>query len=294
MSIYRIDGDSRNYAYGIDGSDLAQAFDIDKNQLLDTTPPVPPVKQSLNVMSYNVQYFTGRNSDVQMQQSILETYTPSIIGMQEFSTTGATPSVGQTVLSDFPIILNSNPVVSMSGLGLASKLPLYGSKTQKYATQDPDDMTRYGVERAYIKTYFDFNNKKICFINTHLSVLNLAPIYGQMAELFALAEQEDYVIITGDFNTWFSAFTNTIYVNTYKQFVDAGYKLANNSPTVGITNTYSNLTDVTTLSGMRSNPDSIIVSGNIDIDSVVFDTIKLSNLDGNTIDHIAVVATLLI
>lgn len=284
MAVYNITGESLNNVYDVDGISLSQAYDISGNPLITAPQPI-------TVMSYNVQWFTGINSQTVMQQKIINDNKPSIIGMQELSQNGSIPTVGNTVLSEYGTKILSN---HKNYLGIASKLRLYDTVVADFVNQDPEDISRYGETRAYMKTYFDFNGKKVCLINTHLAVITASYIYAQMNEVFSLAEGEDYVIITGDFNTWFSAFTSDVYENTFKQFVDAGYKMVNNSPNSGITNTYSNLTDVTSLSDMRSNPDSIIVSGNIGIDARVFDTTKFSYLNGDVIDHIPVVATLLI
>lgn len=284
MSVFNVLGSPTDVAYAVGGTTLSQAYDIDRNPLLGTRLP-------LNVMTYNVQWFTRINSQTAMQRSIIDRYTPSIIGMQEFSLDGNIPAIGQQVLSDYSTIVLSNHV---NYLGIASKLPLTGTTSTDFVNQDPEDMSRYGETRAYMKTYFTFNGKRICFINTHLAVITASYIYAQMAEVFAIAEQEEYVIITADFNTNFSSFSGVTYQNTFKQFVDAGYNLVNNAPDVGITNTYSSSATATSLSQLTSNPDSIIVSHNIGIANRYFDTTKFSYLDGNPIDHIAVAATLMI
>jgi len=282
MGVYPIDGQSTNTAYKIDGTRLAQAYDIGKNPLIST-------KQRFNVMTYNVQWFTGINSQVSMQQKILSNNNPDIIGLQELTQNGIIPSVGKTVLSEYTTILSNHN----NYLGISSRLPLYDTVVTDFVNQDPYDMSQLNETRAYIKTYFDFNGKRICFINSHLC-LTTSYIYLQMKELFDIAEEEEYVIITADFNTSFQLFSSLRYINTYKQFVDAGYNLVNNSPTSGITKTYSDSATATSLSQFISNTDSIIVSGNIDIEHTNFDTTKLQYLNGDSIDHIAVAATLLI
>lgn len=283
MSVYSLTGSATDVAYDITGVQLSQAYDIEQNPLLSRLP--------LTVMTYNVQWFTLLNGQTEMQQHIIDTYNPSIIGLQELSTDGNVPAVGQTVLSDYSTIVLSN---HKNYLGIASKIALSGTTSTDFTNQDPEDISRYNETRAYMKTYFTFNNKRICLINTHLAVITASYIYAQMAEVFALAEQEEYVIITADFNTKFTSFSSEIYANTFKRFVDAGYNLVNNAPDVGITKTFSSETSATELSDLMSNPDSIIVSHNIDIESRYFDTTKFSYLDGNPIDHIAVAATLLI
>ena len=292
MSAYNINGTEIFSAYNYGGTLLNQAYDINGNPLFGGDPPIPPepVKQSITIMSYNVQWFTGINSQTAMQQNIINTYNPSIIGLQELTTDGVIPTVGRNVLTNYTYKQLSN---HKNYLGIASKLPLYNITIADFVSQDPDDMTRFNETRAYIKAYFDFNGKQICLINTHLA-LTRSYIYNQINEIFNIAENEEYVIITGDFNTNFNSFSTEFYENTYKQFVDAGYNLINNSPDVGITNTYSSSTTVSSLAEMSTNPDSIIVSGNIEVEERIFDTIKFTYLNGDAFDHLAVVATLLI
>lgn len=292
MSIYNINGTEIFSAHNYSGTLLNQAYDINDNPLFGGDPPIPsePVKQSITIMSYNVQWFTGINSQTVMQQNIINTYNPSIIGLQELTTDGVIPAVGRSVLANYPYTQLSN---HKNYLGIASKLPLYNITIADFVSQDPDDMTRFNETRAYIKAYFDFNGKQICLINTHLA-LTRSYIYNQINEIFNLAENEEYVIITGDFNTGFSSFSTEFYENTFKQFVDAGYNLVNNSPDVGITNTYSGSKTVSSLAEMSTNPDSIIVSGNIEVEERIFDTIKFTYLNGDIFDHLAVIAKLLI
>lgn len=283
--VYSIDGQLYITAFNMSGETPSYVYDINKNILL------PTELKPLNVMSYNVQWFEKINGQVAMQEKIINDNNPCIIGFQEFSKQKTVPSVGQTVLVDYPYITFSN---HMNYLAVVSKINLYNTTTADFVAQSPYDMEMYGETRAYIKTYFQFNGKEVCLINTHLAVATAPYIYAQMSEVFALAEQEEYVIITGDFNTGFASFYGDVYRNTFQQFVDAGYHLVNNSPDSGITKTYCGNTTATSLADFSSNPDSIIVSGNIGIQDRVFDTTKLQYLDGNPIDHIAVAATLLI
>lgn len=284
MAIYDKNGNPISGAFDVAGETLGQVYDIEKNPLIDG-------KMSLKVMTYNAQWFTKINAQAAMQAAIINKYDADIIGFQEFSQDGIVPEVGQGVLTRYDDIRLSN---HMNYLGIASKIDLYNVTSTDFVNQDPEDISRYGETRAYMKAYFDFNDKTICFINTHLAVITPSYIYAQMGELFDLAEDEEYVIITADFNTSFSSFSSETYLNTFKQFVDGGYNLANNSPAAGITNTFSSLTTAASLADLKTNPDSIITSANIDIKNRTFDTIKLDYLDGNPIDHIAVAANLLI
>lgn len=284
MAVYGINGGALDYVYDVAGAILQQAYDVAGNGLIDGPVVIP----SLVVMSYNVQDFTGINAQQALQNAIVNTYDADIIGIQEFYKQDVVPDIAANMLASYAHLYRST---HKNFNAIASQKNLYSITIADYASQDPEDMSRYSETRCYIKGYFTWAGRQICFINTHLCYLTDSYKYAQMAELFALAQQEDYVIITGDFNFFALAADEPDYINMYKQFVDAGYKLADCTEQ-GFVKTYSNLTSAASLADFRSAADNIIVSSNINIDSVVFDTTKLSYLDGNVIDHIPVIATL--
>lgn len=280
MAIYNNDGEELFSAYTVNGANLDTAYDKDGNIIFAS---------HLTVMTYNVQWFTKINSQQEMQQKIISDYDAHLIGVQELSQNGTIPSVGQTVFAPYQYQQLSN---HKNYLGMMSKLPLSNIVIADYETQDPEDMSRYNETRAYMMADFAYGGKTITWINTHLCYLNATPKYAQMAELFAIAEQKEYCIITGDFNNYAESISDDDYVNMFKQYVDAGYNLANCSPLAGFTKTCSELTTATTTADLMNAADGIITSGNIDIESVIFDTTKFSYLDGNPIDHIPVIAEL--
>ena len=285
MSAYNKSGDSLLSVYDLEGVTLNQAYDIQGNELYQNSI-------SLKVMSYNCRWFRDFNSQQQMQATIFNSNNADLIGFQEFSTDGTIAQVGQNVLTAYDTIRLSN---HKNYLAMASKsITLTDFVIADFIAQDPEDASRYNETRAYMKCYFVIGNKRICWINTHLAYLTASYKYAQMEEVFNLAESEEYVIITGDFNSFNESLSDVEYVNMYKQFVDAGYNLANNSPTAGITNTYTSAISAIDLSEFMYPPDTIITSDNIDIADVVFDTTKLNYYDGTSIDHIPVVATLYI
>ena len=280
--IYNKSGSTIYTAYDKSGSIIDSAYDVDGNTVF---------QRQLKVMTYNVQGWQGINSQQTMQNAIFGTYDADIVGIQEFCSDGSIPSIASNALSSYP---NLQLTEHINYNAVASKQTISNWVIADYETQDPYDISTWNETRSYMKGYFTFHGKQIAIINTHLCVQNSAPRYAQAAELFALAEAEDYCIITGDFNSTTAPLTvnDDDYKYIYKPFVDAGYNLANNSPTAGFTNTHSTATSVASLSALTSALDSIIVSGNIDIDSVVFDPTKLSYENGQKFDHIPVIATL--
>lgn len=280
MAVYNISGWKTYAVESIGGQKLSEAYDLSGNQML---------QNRLKVMSYNVQHFTGINSQAEMQSKIISDNTPDIISFQEFSDTRAVPTVGQAVLVEYPYVYISD---HLNYLSVASKIPLRDITCVDYQIQDPEEMTRWGETRAYFKAYFRFNGKNICFINTHLAVLDESVRNAQFLELVDMAMGEGYVIIAGDFNTTYSDFTSDTYINTTKKFLDAKYEVFNSTPSVGITKTWTGITSAVSLADFTANPDNIFTSSNIHIQQRTFDTTKLSYLDGNPIDHIAMVAML--
>ena len=279
MAIYDINGNSVPMVSGIDGSVLDQAYDINGNPLIN----------SVVVMTYNVQRCRGINSQKAMQDAIFELYDADIIGLQELGTDTSLPST-LSALNGYAVKQfsdHNNKVLMVKKTGSLSNVVI-----ADFVNQDPLDMSTYGETRAYIKADMAVGGKTISWINTHLCYLTPSYKYLQMAEIFNLAEQCEYCIITGDFNSQTVNTTSDDYLNMYKQFVDAGYNLANNSPTAGFQNTYANSATASSLSDLTDAPDTIITSSNISINNVIFDTTKFSYLNGSVVDHIPVIAEL--
>ena len=279
--IYDKDGTQLYAAYEKDGSELTEVYDVNGNVVFAEDI-------YLKVMTYNVQWFTGINGQLTMQQSIINNYNANIIGVQEISTNGTVPSVGQTVFSSYQYQQLSN---HKNYIAMMSKFPLSNVVVADFENQDPYDMTQYSETRAYMMADISVGGKTITWINTHLC---LTPEYQylQMKEIFDIMETKEYAIATGDFNIKpYTSISDDAYVNMVKQFADAGYNVANNKAT-GHTNTHTSATTATSLADLVSPHDDIITTGNIDILNVVFDITKFNYLNGNPIDHIPVIAEL--
>ena len=281
MPVYDINGTNIMTVYDKNGNPLTQAYDVNGSQLLDAN--------DLAVMTYNVQRFRGINSQQAMQDQIINTYKPTIIGMQELGNS-TLPSIGVNMLADYSVKRLSNHTNKI--MMVTKSLTLNNLVIADFTNQDPLDLSMWNETRAYMKAEITVGDKIITWINTHLCFMTQSVKWLQMNEIFELAEQCDYCIITGDFNSQTVNATSDDYLNMYKQFVDAGYNLANNSPSSGFTNTFTNATTASALSDLTDAPDTIIVSSNITINSVTFDTTKFSYLNGQAIDHIPIYAEL--
>ena len=283
MAIYDKSGNLLNSGYNVNGESLQNAYDKNGDVIFPTT-------LTIKVMTYNWQWLQSFNSQQTMQTAIIQNNNADIIGFQEFSKSSSVPTVGANALIGYRTIRLSN---HYNYNALVSKNIILSDITiADFQTQDQYDIDTYNETRCYMKCYLTIGEKTICWINTHLCYHTDVSKYAQMAEIFALAEQEDYCIITGDFNSYALSVSDSDYINMFKQFVDAGYNLANSTAEQGFTKTWTDSSVATSPSQMTYATDNIICSGNIDINDIVFDTTKFSYLNGQSIDHIPIIATL--
>ena len=237
----------------------------------------------LKVMTYNVQWFSGINNQLAMQEKIVSKYHAPIICLQELTTTGKISSVGKTALADYKYQYQSD---HKNYLGIASQYKLKNVRSRDFRHQDPEDMERYGETRAYMTAVLEIDGKRIKLINTHLCFRTPEVKYQQMREIFSSAKRAEYAIITGDFNYFVE------YEEMYKQFADAGFHLANCGTKA--VKTWTEKANPKRLSQFTYPTDNIITSGNIRIKKAMFDRTKLKYENGDPVDHIPVVARLYI
>lgn len=280
MAIYDISGNNLNTIYDKDGNQLSQAYDKDGNELI-VTPPAPT--SNFVVMSYNVQWFQGLNSNQAMQESILGTYDADIIGFQEFQryNQSSIPALATTLLS------NDYPYLEMGNYGnknaLASKYELTDFTTVPHTTQTMDG-------QSYSTATITVDGKEILLVVSHVTTSDYeATKVEQVEEIFDVVQEAEYFIIMADFNTVCKSVNDTEYTTIMKQFIDAGYNSANCSAQHGFLNTW---TSGSTSSGTWYPCDHIITSSNISIDNVIVDTTKIDMASGQSIDHLPIIAEL--
>lgn len=274
MAVYNVDGQQITSVYDVDGQSLEQAYDILGNELLEDQP----VSDALTVMTYNVQWWSGLNSNVEMQESIIDRYSAQIIGLQELRTSMGT--VGEQVLADYPYQFLG---VQTNKTGLVSKINLTNINAGVFATQASET-------RGWQSATFTYNGKQIFWLNVHLETSSYESVkVAQAQEVFNMVQGKEYFIITGDFNTVCKSVNDTEYTTIMKQFIDAGYHSANCSQQHGFINTW---TSGSTVAGTWYPCDHIITSANITIDSVTADTTKIdvAAQTGQSIDHIPLIA----
>lgn len=243
---------------------------------------------TLKVMTYNLQWFAGINGQLEMQKKIIDRHKPDIIGLQELTKDGKICSAGRAMLAGYPYLYLSK---HKNYIGIASKYALTNVKAKDFRHQDRQDKAKYGETRAYIRSRLKMYGKTITIINTHLCLTQEVK-FKQMREIFRIAQRHRYCIILGDFNCFMSQPGDAEYNGLYKQFADAGYRLADCGEK--ITKTWTDKAKARYLSQFTWPCDNIIVSGSIELKKAEFDKTKLSYENGDMIDHIPVVATLLI
>ena len=133
-----------------------------------------------------------------------------------------------------------------------------------------------GAGRQYVKGYTTINDKKVCIINAHLSFDNPGVNRtAEIQELISVMNNEDYVILAGDFNVY--------EVTEFQLFTDAGYTVANGGE-FGEFETWPNFGNTSSAYPNKC-IDNIIVSPNIAMLNVECDRRDLS-------DHAMLVAEL--
>lgn len=242
-------------------------------------------KKQYCVMTHNVgEWYNGSgtfSADVQnnsffLQNKILDRYCPDILACQEYK--NFKTLLNPYYKDQFSYFPNANNYV---GKFVGTNYGLAGSEGATYTNQDSGSTLLWN----YTKSYVWLNGRKVCVIATHLSTTS-ATGKLQAQELLAVAEEEDYVIICGDFNADCDSTEDQNYIDYYKPFVDAGYNLANCS-TWGFMPTWYQAPD-------DASPlvlDNIITSGNIAIKYACVDTLKKEEpLDDTKVDHLPLIA----
>lgn len=288
MSIYDINGQLLDSCCDVSGNNLESAYDLDADIVFPDS-----LTNELNVLSYNVgSFYTEATptpnslSDIFFNRNygIFEDSNSYIAGLQEsYRYIGNYDST--TLLNNFYRHIYSDYTVYASGdhsLSVCCKSKCYNVETVEFGTDG----------RYYQKAYFYYKGKRICFLNTHLS-LNKEIRNREFLELLRAAENEQYFIITGDFNFSVKSVNDEEYNNSIKVALDMGYNSAQNAQS--LIKTYYNGNTVETSSGTGAVVDNIITSSNIRIKNVRANTVKLT--DGICpeynihIDHLPLVAT---
>ena len=245
---------------------------------------------SICVMSYNAQFFRGRNANHEMIKELIDKYMPDVIGVTEYINFADNINIHRTLFSEYSY--SQLQLDIPAGNAIYTKRQQSDGSNVQFSSNNPS-----GETRGYNKTHIYIGGVKVALYNTHLEILPTlsdSRTYraAQASQLLADAETEEYAIIMGDFNTGDCLNTNGLdYIDVIKPFIDAGYHSANCSTQHGFIKTYysaPNVEDSTTAWCL----DQIITTPNIDILAVNVDKSKLAEISNENIDHLPVIAYL--
>lgn len=272
--------------YDIDGNVLTSAFDISGMEI----KAVHGISEMLRVMCYNIQRWSGNNALASIQDVAFGNGA-AIVGIQEWGNSITTSaSIGGKSIPDY-----------LAGKGYSdlyvSSLDVNHKAIASMIKMEDMSETRYSQShetRSYTKSYFTFGGKRIALFNTHLDYQVESSIkFLQAKELLAAVAQEESFILTGDLNTTVRSTSENEFVQIVKPFIDAGYNVANGGEPWGLLMTYYSGSTVEG-STQITPPDNIITSADIEIANVYLDTTKLTAGTGNVIDHIPLIADLIV
>lgn len=275
MAVYNNNGLVLDSIWDSKGELLSEAYDVN-GQLIYTTEPTI-TEPTFSVMTYNIAVFTSRNTE-EIIGNIVNMYNADLIGLQEVQKTSLSP-IFHRVFSDYPYYsigaqFNKDAIVS--------KYPLSDTIKQIY---DYNTLETKG----YHKTYFEFQGKRICWFNTHLeTTAGGAAKVTQAKQMHSLILDEEYFVITGDFNTICEDVTHSNYIDIMKPFIDKGCHSMNCSPESGFIDTWSDGWDWENYDCYPC--DHIIVSPTLKFTKTIFDKYKETVLTSEKLDHIPMYA----
>lgn len=271
MAVYDSEGNVLTAIYDADGNSLQTAYDAEGNVIY---------RREMTVMSFNVQWNSGLNADLEMQRVILDKYNADIIGLQEWTKLGTTKPTDMPLYSDY----------SYSYIGAQTNKTVIVSKPVLENVESHIFTAQGNETKGYQTCFFEYGDKSIFWVNCHMFYDDLTIISQQCTEIFNAVQNKDYFIITGDFNVKCKDISSEWYTRCMKQFIDAGYNSANCSAQHGFLDTW---TESKTTSGTWLCLDQIITSNNLEMLEVIVDQTKLEYLDGtNSIDHLPIIAKL--
>ncbi len=239
-------------------------------------------KGVFSIMSYNAgRWYNGSGSKVPdgdfekfhtLQKGIIDRYSPDILCVQEYSDD---ISAGKSTLEH---LIGSRYYFHPTALGTTSYdgKAICTSRSLSDAANIVFTTPEAALNRNYEKAYVFMNGRKVCIISAHLSQ-GQTECASNIQQILTDIQDETYVIICADTNIDAGDPTSAKYQATLKQFVDAGYVLANSG-------------DLKTYPKTQTAIDNIIVTSNITIKSTIVDTQKMDELGIDDVDHLPVIS----
>lgn len=201
-------------------------------------------KDSIIVMQWNIGHFSeGKSSGslitdasyynklTEYRQLIMDV-SADVVSLCEYSlifaNTASHPGcyADTCLFYDYPFVFigNNGRIRNYSLNAIMSKQEITQPTTINYVTNSTAEITHTSIIKAtdyyYNKAYINIGGHEVALINTHLAFDTNNPdvAINQIKELIRVLQNEEYVVICGDFNTAASS---------YSLFTQAGYSLAN-------------------------------------------------------------------
>lgn len=286
MSIYDKAGTPLSSCYSANGAALTKAYDKDGTQVWQSEPT------TLKVCTYNVGDWgwgaglpsADRKAEyLALQNAIFSNISADICGMQEWDTRFCSDGTLSSVVTDeyFDYLQGSGY------WAIGSNIPFIGFTAYGYTT-----VSAGGDYAKYDKAYFTIGGKNVCVINCHFDTAQSTQ-EAQAAEILSVAQGETYCIVMGDWNTVIHSLTDTDYINMVKPYIDAGFTDANCGE-FGIIPTYFRTNSTEPSDGYTPATDHILVTPNITITNAYTEQTKVTDSLTDKIDHLPLVAELVI
>lgn len=281
--------DEGEYIFAIAASDGTDITDVDAvtnscrfesavlNDVINAKNfnPLAQTKGVFSVMSYNVGgWYNGsgvaipseeEDTYLPIQQQIIKRYLPDFVLLQEYLKDVVK---GGLITSELLFGYNIESVEERGYLGkaIASVSQMFDFEDVTYTNQGD------GIPRHYYKGYAYCNGRKVCFVTTHLTLVESYAVL-QIEELINAVKDEEYVIICMDSNI--DVLTDSG-KSAFAKFTDAGLVYLNK--------------DIVTYPRTGIAIDNIVVSNNINCKSIYADTSK--SILGDDADHYPLLAYL--
>lgn len=281
--IYDIDGNPISSVYDVSGNLLNSAYDVDGNKIY---------QREIKVMTYNVGgWYIGSGRNVPsaekqeyyaLQTGMITDNDPDVLVIQEYLANFSDDGTSALTMlqSLFPYV-HTKTSGTYFGRAVCSKYPITNYTERQYTQES---------SRYFDSCTITIGGVPITFVDTHLG-LTQANRDPEIVQLINFLNMQSRFVCCGDFNTDIgtaSANTeSTEYIDNVKPFIDEGFNSANFGD-FGFKATYVDENDVPLYI------DNIYTSSGIDITGVYVDTTKETDSIVEKIDHMPLVATLVI
>lgn len=288
MAVYNISGNVLPTCYDAAGDFLSTAYDISGNL-------VYTLGETFKVMTYNVgQWYIGTTSKVPtakkseysaIHNHAFSTYQPDVLCLQEATATwcddGSTTA--DLLVPYFDEMESSRTSTNYQGHYICTDgYPISNYTVHDFSVSNPGNYPAFETGEIIV------GGKTITIVNTHHSTTGSTQ-QTEISDILSVIDNLDYFILCGDFNNGAVSVGDNQYNINIKPFLDRGYHVGN--CVLDWIYTYFDSADPV---GTRYRTDNIITSSNIYIASLEADTTKLTDSVDDKIDHIPLIAELII